>query len=197
MLPNLSKCNHYLSGTMCRFILYRCNKYVGITRNSKHIAWSNHHHLLQSQTRCPLHSLNRYKNTATNEAAKVRIKRDSFMRLVQLVKSEKWILISMLVILHYSTIYFFNSSFNSSVLSKREMLYDYIGGIGCLVISSGIAMSVPFALGKILDIIFNKDGTQSTEVMLQLKNVSIILCGVFLVGGLANFGRVYLFNTAC
>lgn len=81
-------------------------------------------------------------------------------------------------------------------LAKSEKLV--LGAaIGCLVISSAITMSVPFALGKILDIIFDKEGTQGAETLDRLKNFSAILLGIFVVGGLANFGRVYLFNSAC
>ncbi|XP_067637544.1 ATP-binding cassette sub-family B member 10, mitochondrial [Eurosta solidaginis] len=65
----------------------------------------------------------------------------------------------------------------------------------CLVVSSAITMSVPFALGKILDMIFNKKET-SIETMHKLKEFSIILLGVFIVGGLTNYLRVYLFNSA-
>ena len=68
--------------------------------------------------------------------------------------------------------------------------------MGCLVISSAITMSVPFALGKILDIIFDKKGTHA-ETMEKLKEFSIILLGIFVLGGLTNYLRVYLFNSAC
>lgn len=57
-------------------------------------------------------------------------------------------------------------------------------------------MAVPYALGKILDTIYS-----STEAMEnakeRLRNFCIGLCGIFVIGGLANFGRVYLFNSAC
>lgn len=56
-------------------------------------------------------------------------------------------------------------------------------------------MAVPYALGKILDIIFVK--TDNTIMLEKLRNFSMILAGVFILGGLANFGRVYLFTTAC
>ena len=52
-------------------------------------------------------------------------------------------------------------------------------------------MSVPFCMGKIIDIIYNS--SQDTAQMVEtLSYVCKILCGVFLVGGAANFGRVYL-----
>ncbi|KAL9886521.1 ATP-binding cassette sub-family B member 10, mitochondrial [Glossina fuscipes fuscipes] len=77
-------------------------------------------------------------------------------------------------------------------LAKSEKLV-LAAAIGCLIISSAITMSVPYALGKTLDIMFDKDDNQS---MVKLKHFCAILCGVFVIGGLANFGRVYLFNSA-
>lgn len=57
-------------------------------------------------------------------------------------------------------------------------------------------MAVPYGLGKILDTIY-KDGKELTEAKKKLKQFCLVLIGVFLVGGVANFGRVYLFNRAC
>lgn len=63
-------------------------------------------------------------------------------------------------------------------------------------------MSVPFALGHVLDLIFDKDTNAETttttmKVSDKLRYLCTILCGVFFIGGLANYGRVYLFNSAC
>lgn len=69
------------------------------------------------------------------------------------------------------------------------------GGIGCLVLSSTITMSVPYGLGKILDMIYSSDNSESN--MAILDQFCLALCGIFIIGGLANFGRVYLFNNAC
>ena len=56
-------------------------------------------------------------------------------------------------------------------------------------------MSVPFCMGKIIDIIYtsSQDTTQMVET---LSYVCKILCGVFLLGGAANFGRVYLIQVS-
>lgn len=56
-------------------------------------------------------------------------------------------------------------------------------------------MSVPFCMGKIIDIIYtsSQDTTQMVET---LSFVCKILCGVFLLGGAANFGRVYLIQVS-
>ena len=71
--------------------------------------------------------------------------------------------------------------------------------IGLLVISSGITMSVPYAIGKIIDIIYNMDQLKQSDqesqkqvIRERLKTVCAGLTGIFLLGGLCNFGRVYL-----
>lgn len=59
-------------------------------------------------------------------------------------------------------------------------------------------MSVPFGLGKVLDIIYAADTTTDpASAKERMNQFCLILCVVFVVGGLANFGRVYLFNNAC
>lgn len=76
-------------------------------------------------------------------------------------------------------------------LAKPEK-WVLLASVGCLFVSSAITMTVPFAVGRVLDIIFTE--TFSKE---NLTNFCLILSGVFLIGGLANFGRIYLMNTAC
>lgn len=73
--------------------------------------------------------------------------------------------------------------------------YTILGGIGCLFISSAITMAVPYGLGRILDTVYQQtsDLQQAKE---KLTQFCLVLVGVFLVGGVANFGRVYLFNRA-
>lgn len=66
--------------------------------------------------------------------------------------------------------------------------------IGLLSVSSSITMSVPFALGHVIDLIYTADGTQAVSGSLQ--RVCLVLTGVFLTGAAANFGRVYLMNVA-
>ena len=77
--------------------------------------------------------------------------------------------------------------------------YRLSAAVGLLFISSGISMSVPFAIGKIIDIIYNLDQLKQSDQELQrrkiqerLKNVCLGLTGIFIIGGLCNFGRVYL-----
>ncbi|XP_055609573.1 ATP-binding cassette sub-family B member 10, mitochondrial [Uranotaenia lowii] len=73
--------------------------------------------------------------------------------------------------------------------------WNIAGGIGCLVISSAITMSVPFGLGKILDVIYSTSG-EAGIAKEKLDQFCLLLGGIFLLGGLANFGRVYLFSNA-
>ena len=65
-------------------------------------------------------------------------------------------------------------------------------------------MSVPFALGKVIDIIYSmdqlkNDQSQSSakeQISETLNQVCLLLVGVFALGGLSNFGRVYLMRIA-
>ena len=81
--------------------------------------------------------------------------------------------------------------------------YRLLAAMGLLVISSGITMAVPYAIGKIIDIIYNLDQpkekdeeTQKQLVRDRLEKVCLGLSGVFLIGGLCNFGRVYLMRVS-
>lgn len=56
-------------------------------------------------------------------------------------------------------------------------------------------MAVPFCMGKIIDIIYT-DIQSNLEIVAKLNEFSKILCGVFLLGGLANVARVYLIYTS-
>lgn len=66
------------------------------------------------------------------------------------------------------------------------------GAIALLLISSGVTMSVPYCLGKIIDMLENY---REDELRRRLKQMTFILIGVFGIGALANFGRVYLILT--
>jgi ATP-binding cassette subfamily B (MDR/TAP) protein 10 len=54
-------------------------------------------------------------------------------------------------------------------------------------------MVVPFCLGRVIDIIYTADPEKMRE---NLTALSMVLLGVFLVGGLCNFGRVYLMSVS-
>lgn len=82
------------------------------------------------------------------------------------------------------------------ILSLAKPEYKSLAGaIGLLFISSAVTMSVPFCMGKIIDIIYST--SQDTRQMVEtLSYVCKILCGVFVLGGAANFGRVYLIQVS-
>lgn len=84
-------------------------------------------------------------------------------------------------------------------------MFPILAAIALLLVSSGVTMSVPFALGKIIDIIYQIDQTEKSSIddaassedfEETLKTVCLGLTGVFLVGGLCNFGRVFLMRVA-
>ncbi|XP_037725569.1 ATP-binding cassette sub-family B member 10, mitochondrial [Drosophila subpulchrella] len=79
-------------------------------------------------------------------------------------------------------------------LTKSEK-WVLSAGIGCLVVSSAITMSVPLFLGKVIDVVFNKSGIDSAA-MAKLGEYSMLLFAIFVVGGFANFARVHLFGNA-
>ena len=54
-------------------------------------------------------------------------------------------------------------------------------------------MAVPFSLGMVLDIIYSGT-TDLATARAKLDGLCLTLCGVFLLGGLCNFGRVYLMS---
>ncbi|KAH8419743.1 hypothetical protein KR009_001997 [Drosophila setifemur] len=79
-------------------------------------------------------------------------------------------------------------------LTKSEK-WVLTAGILCLVVSSAITMSVPLFLGKVIDVVFNKAGMDAAALG-KLGEYSALLFGIFVIGGIANFARVYLFGNA-
>ncbi|KPU75251.1 uncharacterized protein Dana_GF21456, isoform B [Drosophila ananassae] len=79
-------------------------------------------------------------------------------------------------------------------LTKSEK-WVLTAGILCLIVSSAITMSVPMFLGKVIDVVFNKSGMDSAAIA-RLGEYSLMLFGIFVLGGFANFARVYLFGNA-
>ena len=53
-------------------------------------------------------------------------------------------------------------------------------------------MAVPFFIGKLIDFIQTGDKETMKE---NLKNIALIMSGVFIIGALANFGRVYIIQS--
>lgn len=67
----------------------------------------------------------------------------------------------------------------------------FTGAIGLLIVSSTVTMAVPFALGRVIDIIYTED---SSNMRHNLNKLCLSLTIVFLIGAVCNFGRVYLMN---
>ena len=74
-------------------------------------------------------------------------------------------------------------------------LSSLAGAVVLLFISSSVSMSVPYFMGDIIDTI-SSDAAHNGQVMDTLTRTCYILSGVFLIGGLANFGRVYLIQSS-
>ncbi|KAJ9579752.1 hypothetical protein L9F63_004589, partial [Diploptera punctata] len=75
-------------------------------------------------------------------------------------------------------------------LAKPEK-WKLLGAICLLLVSSSITMAVPFCLGKVIDVIYTADANKMKE---NLNTLSAALLGIFIIGGLCNFGRVYLMS---
>lgn len=77
-------------------------------------------------------------------------------------------------------------------LAKPEK-WNLLGAVCLLLVSSSVTMAVPFCLGRVIDIIYTADPLKMRE---NLATLSVVLLGVFLVGGLCNFGRVYVMSVS-
>lgn len=75
-------------------------------------------------------------------------------------------------------------------LAKDEKWY-LIAAVGCLVVSSIVTLGVPRFIGKLMDMIVMDNFPRE-----KLNAFCFVLFGVFVMGGLANFGRIYLMNSA-
>ncbi|KAK0043502.1 ATP-binding cassette sub-family B member 10 mitochondrial [Biomphalaria pfeifferi] len=73
-------------------------------------------------------------------------------------------------------------------LAKDEK-WKLTGALLCLIVSSFVTLSVPYFIGKIVDLIYT---TEKEKMVHKLTVFCSSLLGIFLIGGLANFGRVYI-----
>ncbi|XP_061414936.1 ATP-binding cassette sub-family B member 10, mitochondrial [Lethenteron reissneri] len=66
--------------------------------------------------------------------------------------------------------------------------------VGLLCISSVVTMSVPFCLGKVIDVINSTGGVDMAPT--DLAHLATVLSGIFMAGAVANAGRVYLMQVS-
>lgn len=78
------------------------------------------------------------------------------------------------------------------LLLVKDEKWSIFGAIGCLCLASVVYLGVPLAIGKIMDMSVMDN---FPEEMLQTFCLSLL--GIFAIGGLANFGRIYLIRSAC
>lgn len=63
-----------------------------------------------------------------------------------------------------------------------------------LFISSSVMIAFPFCIGKVIDVIYTAPNDE--ELRENLSRICRLLMCVVVIGGVANFGRVYLMNTS-
>ncbi|XP_077502849.1 ATP-binding cassette sub-family B member 10, mitochondrial-like [Amblyomma americanum] len=63
-----------------------------------------------------------------------------------------------------------------------------------LFVSSSVMIAFPFCIGKVIDVIYTAPNHE--ELRENLSWICRLLTGVVVIGGVANFGRVYLMNTS-
>ncbi|XP_077543091.1 ATP-binding cassette sub-family B member 10, mitochondrial-like [Haemaphysalis longicornis] len=63
-----------------------------------------------------------------------------------------------------------------------------------LFVSSSVMIAFPFCIGKVIDAIYTAPSNE--QLRENLNRICRLLMGVVIVGGLANFGRVYLMNSS-
>jgi len=90
---------------------------------------------------------------------------------------------------------------STSRLPLSDDLTFSAAAVGLLFVSSGVTMAVPFALGRIIDIIYTIDQNKGraeakANFEVNLRRFCVGLTGIFLLGGLCNFGRVYLMRVS-
>lgn len=81
---------------------------------------------------------------------------------------------------------------NLIVLAVPEK-WTLMKAIALLLVSSSVTMAVPFCFGKVIDII---NSAEKADMKENLNRLTLALFVIFLVGGVSNFGRVYLMSTA-
>nr|CAB3219623.1 ATP-binding cassette sub-family B member 9-like [Phallusia mammillata] len=78
-------------------------------------------------------------------------------------------------------------------IAKPELV-NISGAIALLVVSSSITLAVPFCMGKIIDLV----QSIANDAMPQSEMQPVVtgLCALFVLGAVANAGRIYLLQTS-
>ena len=79
-------------------------------------------------------------------------------------------------------------------VTNREILLLLTGAVGLLFVSSAVTMAVPFGIGRVIDIIYTS--AEDGQMVEQLTRFCKILLVIFIVGAIANFGRIYFMQTS-
>lgn len=85
------------------------------------------------------------------------------------------------------------SELRTLILLAAPEKWTLMQAIALLLVSSSVTMAVPFCFGKVIDVINTVERTNMKE---NLNRLTLALFVVFLIGGVSNFGRVYLMSTA-
>ena len=75
------------------------------------------------------------------------------------------------------------------------MTFFSAGAVVLLLIFSSISMSMPYFIGKILDMMYNSNDDYE-QMLSTLRKLCLTLAGVFAVGAACNVGRLYIIQTA-
>lgn len=70
--------------------------------------------------------------------------------------------------------------------------HECAGAVGLLLISSGISISIPFCIGKVIDTIYS----DSENMTATLTHICQVLICVFVIGAASNMGRIYIMNNS-
>ncbi|KYN35223.1 ATP-binding cassette sub-family B member 10, mitochondrial [Trachymyrmex septentrionalis] len=85
------------------------------------------------------------------------------------------------------------SELKTLILLAAPEKWTLMKAIALLLVSSSVTMAVPFCFGKVIDVVNTVEQTGMKE---NLNQLTLALFVVFLIGGMSNFGRVYLMSTA-
>jgi len=85
------------------------------------------------------------------------------------------------------------SELRTLILLAAPEKWTLMKAIALLLVSSSVTMAVPFCFGKVIDVVNTVEKTNMKE---NLNRLTLALFVVFLIGGVSNFGRVYLMSTA-